>query len=220
MAFQDWSKIPPEELIKLVNECCFDIPNRTLYLTKEMTEDEVPSIVRQLKILNSINHEPITLVINCIGGDDDAVFFLYDSLMLSESPIITVGSGMVCSAAALILACGDKRQATENAWLMVHQAEVKISGGEDAVVAGAKVQSIMSDRYWKLLARHTHGKSATDWYMKARDLGEFWLDVEGMLKWRVIDEIIKSSRNLPDLPKRKIRRLIEEMNAENEDDAD
>lgn len=201
------------EKLKTLNDLAIDVDRRIIYLFGELSDDDHvdgAAVGMLIQSLNNINLDPIILVINSPGGSDDITFSLYDMIVNSPSEVITIGTGFVCSAAALIIACGDRRYATENCWFMAHKGKAELVGDEDELVAQAEASTKCSDRYWKLLGRHTK-RSGTEWYNKSKKRGEVWLDAEGMLKYGVIDGIIKPDRRILDpLPRKKIKRIIEE----------
>lgn len=200
---------------KVMVEDAVDVENRRLHIG-DIDEDSAVILIEQLTFLThqarfpETYNNPVQIIVHSFGGSDDAMLYIYDSLMNSPVEIHTVGSGMVCSAATLILACGDKRAATENCWLMTHKGKATIAGDDDEIEAQAELQAKVSDRYWKLLERHT-SKSALQWYRKSKKEGELWLDAESMKKWGVIDHIIPSPRELKKLSPRPIKELIEEL---------
>lgn len=203
-----------------------DIKNRRLYLlATDITDAE--GLVTQIHYMNSPNHypdtykDPIYIIINSPGGSDDMTFCLYDSIVNSQAEVVTIGTGMVCSAASLILACGDRRYATANTWYMTHKGQIVIVGDDDEIAAQAEVSKKVADRYWKLLGRHSN-ISGQSWYNKSKGEGELWLDAEGMLHLGVIDAILPTARRqLLPLPRRKIRTSIPEPDAdEGEHDAE
>lgn len=201
------------ELLKLSLDHSVDLKTRTIYFVGEVELEFVTPVVQYLHVLSSPQYcknqhnEPIKLIINSPGGSDDMAFFLYDAIQSCEAPVHTIGTGMVCSAATLILACGHKRFGTENLWLMTHKGSSVLSGDDDAVLSQAKLQNKIADRYWKLLERHTK-KTALNWYRNSRDHGELWLNAEQSLEWGVIDEILPSTRQFEPLSKRMIKDLI------------
>ena len=212
------SEMDLKDCIYTLNKFDFDIKERRVYLCGAIEEEETPFTVKQIHFLNSLSHEPITLILNSPGGTDDMLLYLYDAITTSISEVTTVASGMVCSAASLILACGDKRYATEQCFMMTHKGSAVISGDDDEIESQAELQKKITDLYWKLLARHSNGKKTADqWYSKSKDEGQLWLNAEDMLKWGVIDGIIKPSRReFAALPKKKLKRLISDLEKEEE----
>lgn len=173
-----------------------DLKERKIYLIGDIDVDIVETAVQTIDYLNSPKHcpdsykEPITLLINSMGGVDDQMFFLYDSMQQSLADIITIGYGLVCSAASLILAGGTKRMCSENCYLMVHKGSTQISGNEDEIQAGAAVHKQSSKAYWRLMEKHSK-IPAKKWMAMARRKGELWIDSSKMLELGVVDSVLK-----------------------------
>ena len=91
--------------------------HRTLFLSGIFTgEMESHNL---LMALDNLSHDPITLVITSPGGDLDSTFLFYDTMKLMKSSIITIGR-YCASAAAIILAAGNKRYLFPHARVMLH----------------------------------------------------------------------------------------------------
>lgn len=215
------------EDFEILEEHCIDIKNRTIYLVGDIVDGVVESIVQQLNYLSSPKHcpttamDPIKMVINSLGGHDDMMLYLYDTMVNCGAPIYTIGTGLVCSAATLILVAGDKSFATENCMFMTHKGKSSLMGDEDEITAQAEFNKKMNDKYWKLMGRHTL-YSGQKWYTRSKSAGENWMDIPDMLKAGVIEAIVPSPRDLTPLPTRRIKTKIkvedEVEDVEEEDD--
>jgi len=179
-----------------------DLENRKLFLVGDIVSPNVENMVSSLHMMGT-SAEPITMVVNSAGGCDDMMLYLYDAMTLCPAPIYTIGMGMVCSAAALILVAGDRRSATPNCWFMTHKGKMVIQGDEDEVRAASELNAQVADRYWKLIARHTK-RSAQWWFNRSKNEGELWLNTDEMRRHGVIDRVEVSPRTLKNVPKRPI----------------
>lgn len=161
---------------------------------------------------------PITLIIDSPGGSDITMYNLYDTITTLKSPVNIIATGEVCSAAALIVACGTgRRMATPNCMFMTHKGKGGLDGDDDEIEAQAELQKLMSDRYWKLLERHTK-MEASKWLSKSKHKGELWLTAEQMLEYGVIDEIVKTTIEYPALSTKKLRTRVKVETEEQEDE--
>ncbi|MDY6957703.1 MAG: ATP-dependent Clp protease proteolytic subunit [Halobacteriota archaeon] len=198
------------KLFEYLGEHLVDIVNRRIYLVGDIELGVVETVVQHIHYLNSSLHvdnfnDPITLLVNSVGGHDDMMLYLYDAITLSDAEIVTIGSGTCCSAAALILVSGDRRYCTSNAMFMTHKGKIQLEGDDDEIQAQAEITKKISERYWKLIGRHTN-KSAQWWYDKSKGGGELWLDADEMVKYGVVDAIISPSRRqLVSLSPRKLQ---------------
>jgi ATP-dependent Clp protease protease subunit len=190
----------------LNHELGVDLEERIVYMFGEMGGDDGndSAAITNLRFLTSMKRfpltyqDPIRLVIDSPGGSEISMLHLYDVITTSPAPIWTVGVGEVCSAATLILVAGDRRFATENAFFMTHKGKMGIEGDEDEIAAQAALHKKVSDRYWRLMERHTK-LTAKEWFSKSKNKGELWLGVDKLLKYGVIDEVIPTIKNWPPL---------------------
>jgi ATP-dependent Clp protease protease subunit len=216
------------ENLLLAHEYGVDLKGRTVFLIGEFggENDVIDMTLTNLRFLSSPLQnpetylEPITLVIDSPGGEDIAMFHLYDFMTTCKTPIYTWGQGEVCSAAALILAAGENghRVATPNCMYMTHKGKVGLGGDDDEIEAQAALQSLMSDRYWKLLQRHTT-MTATQWLSKSKHKGELWINADTMLEFGVIDSIVPTALEWPALSTKKLRTKVKEV-IESEEEED
>lgn len=170
-----------------------DISNRRIYLAQDIEPETIDTTVKALHYLEKKSKLPIEIYISSEGGDLYQMFYLYDMIRNCKNEIRTIGSGVICSAAVLLLASGDHRACTSNAWLMAHQSQAIMSGKHDEIQSQALAYREQEKRMWSLVGSHSR-KSATEWQNLARAKGEIWLDAEKMLEWGVVDEIIQSHR--------------------------
>lgn len=190
----------------LLLESGVDLEGRNLFMIGDVTSPNAENMISSIHLMNSRSDAPIRFWINSCGGEDQMLFYMYDAITSSPSPIYTIGTGMVCSAAALLLVCGDRRYATPNSWFMTHKGRFQLEGDEDEIRAATHLSSAVSDRYWKLVARHTN-RSAKWWFSRSKGQGELWMDADEMLKNGVVDEVFKPTRReLPPLTKSRIQK--------------
>ena len=195
--------VPPSPYYDLhfITNYGIDLKSRKIYLLGAIEEGVIDTTIEAIDYFNNQSYcgeessKPITILINSPGGHDDWQLLLYDTIINSQAPIHTIGSGAVCSAATLILASGDKRSATESCMLMCHKWRVEISGVDDEVISNAEATQNTAELYWKRMARHTN-LSAGEWLKKVKQKGELWLDSRQMLQFGVIDYIIQPSRRV------------------------
>ena len=96
---------------------------RTIFLSQPIDNQTAEEVIAQLLYLDSINHEPIKLIINSPGGGVSAGFGIIDYMHGIESPVHTHAFGAAASMAALILTNGEKgyRTASPNTEILIHQ---------------------------------------------------------------------------------------------------
>lgn len=123
------------------------------------------------------------------GGDAMVALAFHDRIIRSKNPITIVATGMVASAAVIILAAGDKRHMTKSAWVMVHEDTVPVT--EDDKVSQIEKQAGISRQFevqWcNLLAKRTKASSSR-WETLHAD--ETYLSAEECLELGLVNKII------------------------------
>jgi len=174
---------------------------------QENGEEEEPSVLqaspeeRVIRVFGPVDHtmsftiwcaleafatdnqdEEITLLINSLGGSAHDMFAIADAMGLCPAPIRTIGTGIVASAATLIVASGTpgRRFLTNSCMVMTHDLQwgyyTNLSELQTVAEAGKKMES----RYHKMMARRC-GKT----------LKEIRPHLEGQGNWMEAREAIK-----------------------------
>lgn len=146
------------------------IGRRTLTWVGEIDDHLYDHIFRQLMHLLEGDEEtppdwesPITLYIVSPGGDAPEAYAFYDLVryVLSPTPpIITIGSGVVASAAVIILLSvpRERRFITPNSALFLHQGNVHLPDGEyttSQIDGMARTIRFSQNRYIDIIASET-----------------------------------------------------------------
>ncbi len=148
------------------------------------------NIIAQLLCLEAEDPErDIYLYINSPGGDVHAALAIYDTMQYVKCPVQTICVGMAASAAALILAGGEKgkRFALPNSRIMIHQPWGGVRG--QAVDLKIHAEEIMKirDRINEILAHHTGQPKEKIERDTDRD---FFMSAEEARDYGLVDEII------------------------------
>lgn len=186
-----------------------DIKSRTIYVscTREeldcISHETSLSVVRDLDILDRINHKPITMkLISCNGGDFTDCLSIYSAMRLCKSPITVIGYGYVCSSGTIIMQAASHRVLTKECEFMIHYGSLAF----DQPVVSAKSMIKWSNRSSKLMldiyaakcangtffTERNYSVSRTRKYLdtKMRSEGDVWLTPDEALEYGFIDEII------------------------------
>lgn len=67
--------------------------------------------------------KPIKIYINSDGGSVSAVFAIIDLLLMSHTPVITIGLGKCYSSGGLLLMAGHKRLLLPNCTVLIHDGQ-------------------------------------------------------------------------------------------------
>ena len=104
------------------------LDHRNVFITSDITKEYASHIAAQLMYLDAVNNEPITLLINCNGGDIDGLNTIVDTMHIMKSDVVTVNIGAAYSCGALILINGTKRYAYPNSKVLLHQPLAGLNG--------------------------------------------------------------------------------------------
>jgi len=173
------------------------LEKRIIMVTKPVDRDMATAIVAQLLTLDSQDStKPITMYINCPGGDADSGFGIYDMMKLVASPITTVVAGLAASAAITIFLGGDKgcRFATPNSRFLIHQPSTQTQGQASDLEITANEIIKTRDKYNAIISEQI-GKSAKQ---IVKDAGrDFWMNSAESLDYGLVDKIVTGAAELP-----------------------
>lgn len=128
------------------------------------------------------------------GGDIYSALAIYDLIRARISNEITIyASGIVGSAAVLILAAGDKRKIAPNTHIMLHENALEdLTAYTNDLQTEARQIEKLEDQICKLLSKRTK----TDYYRWiAYHKGTQYIDAETAVELGLADEIIKDKDN-------------------------
>jgi ATP-dependent Clp protease, protease subunit len=131
---------------------------RIIFLGGGIDDDTANLIIAQLLFLESEDpKKDIFLYINSPGGSVSAGLAILDTMNHVKPAVATVCVGMAASAAAVILACGEKgkRFALPNAEVMIHQPWGGAQGQATDIEITAKHIIATRERLNKILAKAT-----------------------------------------------------------------
>ncbi len=175
-------------------ERSFDIYSRLLreriiFLTGQVEDHMASIIVAQLLFLESENPDkPISMYINSPGGVVTAGMSIYDTMQYIKPEIHTLCVGQACSMGSLLLTAGDKRYATPNARVMIHQPSGGFRGQATDIEIHAKEILELKKRLNNVYVKHTSQKLAT--IEKAMERDNF-MSAEKAKDFGLIDEIVE-----------------------------
>ncbi|KKN17547.1 hypothetical protein LCGC14_0964720 [marine sediment metagenome] len=142
-----------------------------------------------LLALDSLSHDPITIIITSPGGDLDATLLFYDTIKMIKSPVITIGR-FCASGAAILLAAGNERYLFPHAKVMLHLPSGQMSGdAKEWEIQGQQMLNYKNKMVEVLLecgAKKSHRKILAD---IDRDL---WLDPAEAIEYGLADKILTS----------------------------
>ncbi|HYD93065.1 MAG TPA: ATP-dependent Clp endopeptidase proteolytic subunit ClpP [Candidatus Paceibacterota bacterium] len=134
------------------------LKDRIIFLGGPIEDDMANTIIAQLLFLESEDpKKDISLYVNSPGGSVTAGLAIVDAMNHIKPAVSTVCVGIAASAAAVILASGEKgkRYALPNAEVMIHQPWGGAQGQATDIEITAKHILATRDRLNKILAKAT-----------------------------------------------------------------
>jgi ATP-dependent Clp protease protease subunit len=166
---------------------------RIIFLGTPIVDSVANSVIAQLLFLASQDSKKdIQLYINSPGGSLTAALAIYDTMQYIKPAVSTVCVGMAASAAAVLLASGEKgkRFALPNSEIMLHQVAVSGVSGEAVEIEIAAKQIVkLRSKVNQILAHHTGQPLEKIGKDTDRD---FYLSAQEAKKYGLIDEVIKT----------------------------
>jgi ATP-dependent Clp protease protease subunit len=170
-----------------------------IFLGTPIDDNVANSVCAQLLYLEYKNADKdISLYINSPGGDITALFAIYDTMKFVKNEISTFCYGQAASAAAVLLAGGNKgkRLSLPHARILIHQPYGGAAGQAADIEIQAKEILRMRDLLNQMLAYDT-GQSADK---VARDTDrDFIMSADEAQVYGIIDEVI-TTRELAGVP--------------------
>jgi ATP-dependent Clp protease protease subunit len=163
--------------------------DRIIFLYESVSSHSMEEAIKQIKVLDMINHKPIEVHISSYGGSVDAGFAFIDVMKSLKSKIIMVVQGSVCSMGALISIAGDERRCYENSWFMFHD----MAGGVGDYSAKMEARMEYMKKLYKSI--ETHIKKHTKLTQKDIDYSrdkELWIPANEAVKKGLTDEVIRN----------------------------
>jgi ATP-dependent Clp protease protease subunit len=169
------------------------LKDRIIFLGTPIDDNVANLVTAQLIFCESEDPDrDIWLYINSPGGSITALLAIYDTMQFIKPHVATLCIGQAASAAAVLLAAGEKgkRFALPNSRVLIHQPEVGGLGGQ-AVDIEIHAKEILRMRALldKILADHS-GQSLEK---VSRDTDrDFIMNSEQAKAYGIIDEIIRA----------------------------
>lgn len=163
-----------------------------LYITGEINDESFHKFSSELADIEHTSSNrtlPVEVELISDGGSAYAAFAFFDRIKSSPLAINITGIGFIASAAVLILAAGDTRRMTKNAWVMVHEDaaaglnKLKVTALETEVAH----MRALEDQWNRLLASVTKVKFS-EWDTVSRETS--YMSADLCKHFGLIEEII------------------------------
>lgn len=181
------------------------LKERIIFLGGPINDAVANTIIAQLLFLQHEDpKKDISLYINSPGGSVSSALAIYDAMQHAKPDVSTICVGFAASAAALLLASGErgKRYALPNSEVMIHQVLGAAEGQASDLKITADHILHIKDKVNKILAGHTQQPLSKIEKDTDRD---FYMDALEAKNYGIVDQIIKT-KNAYTLVEEKIKK--------------
>jgi len=171
------------------------LKTRTILLSGEINKNLAERVIRQLFLLEDQGDDPIKVFIDSPGGDADAGYAIFDMLRFVKPEVVTIGMGLVASAAAIILLAAprEKRIGLPNSHYLIHQPLSGIRGVATEIEIHAKELEKLRVKINSLIAEET----GQDVKKVEKDTDrDFWMNSDEAKDYGLISKIVKNRSEL------------------------
>ena len=181
------------------------LKERIIFLGTAIEENVANLVVAQLLYLDSENHSPINLYVNCPGGVVYAGFAIYDTMKMVKSPVSTIAVGFSGSMGTVILSAGTKghRYALPHATVHMHPAGGGAKGYTEDVRIAYMEQERIQNQLFYLIGKHTNHKQEEIEEMFRRDR---FMNATEAKDYGLVDEVLGDIDDL--IPLKELQRKI------------
>ncbi|TMK70880.1 MAG: ATP-dependent Clp protease proteolytic subunit [Actinobacteria bacterium] len=177
-------------------ERAFDIYSRLLneriiFLGTPVTEDIANLVVAQLIHLESEDPDKdVSIYVNSPGGSVYAGLAIYDTMQYIKPDVQTICVGVAMSMGALLLAGGasDKRMATPNSKILIHQVTGGFQGQATDIEIHAREIIDVRKRLDEIIAKHTGQPLEKVQKDTERD---YFMSAEEAKAYSIVDRVIE-----------------------------
>lgn len=122
------------------HDCSLYIPARIIFMGSEHgaqwegdgesgTDSQMAErFIKNMLILESVSSDPITVIMDNVGGDEEHGMAIYDAIKCSKARVTIKVFGQACSMGSVILQAAWKRVMAPNAKQMIHYGSLELEG--------------------------------------------------------------------------------------------
>ena len=171
------------------------LKSRSVLLSGEINKRLAERVIKQLILLEEDADDPIRVFIDSPGGDADAGYAIFDMLRFVNPPVVTIGMGLVASAAAIVLLAAprERRIGLPNSHYLIHQPLSGIRGVATEIEIHARELEKLRSKINQMIAEETGQTLAKVERDTDRD---YWLSAEEAQEYGLVSRIITNRSEL------------------------
>ena len=171
------------------------LDNRTIIFNSEISEDIVETLYLPLRDFeNDDSDEPITIILNSVGGSVSDGFFLANYLASYQKKINLIVAGYAASMAAVILSAGGKndnitRYCYPSTYVLIHDGYVALSASEAKTANDIMAfNNLVDENIRKFIITNTN---ITEELYDSKARKQWFISAEEALELNLIDKIME-----------------------------
>lgn len=165
------------------------VPKRKrLFIVGEISFESYKEFAAELGEAESERCTQVDVELFSDGGDAHAALAFFSRIKGSSCEVRIIALGNVASAAVLILASGDYRVMTKEAWVMVHEEQCELPGSVSDLERETKQLRRLEDQWSDLLHKYTKTTHPGVWSEMHKQTT--YLDADECLELGLVDEVI------------------------------
>lgn len=171
------------------------LENRTIIFNSEISEDIVETLYLPLRDFeNDDSDEPITIILNSVGGSVSDGFFLANYLASYKKKINIIVAGYAASMAAVILSAGGKnenitRYCYPSTYVLIHDGYVALSASEAKTANDIMAfNNLVDENIRKFIITNTN---ITEELYDSKARKQWFISAEEALELNLIDKIME-----------------------------
>jgi ATP-dependent protease ClpP protease subunit len=133
---------------------------KKLYIIGDISWDAYKSFSQEIDAIKRT--DKVTIELASDGGDAHAALAFYSKIRRHKGEVTIIGTGNIASAAVLVLAAGDRRYMTSEAWVMVHEDQAELTGSVSELERET-FQARRLENQWNSLIAKSSAVSADEW---------------------------------------------------------
>jgi ATP-dependent Clp protease protease subunit len=178
------------------------VPSRTISLFSvhtDMDGDEsgvessmAEKAIKNLAILEALNKDPITIILNTPGGDWYNGMAIYDAVKACKSHVTIKGIGQVMSMGSVIMQAADKRVLYPNTKVMIHYGTFGFEGHSKTAQKWAKEADKLDSNMEEILFEKIKAKNPAFKFARLKNMldHDTILSAKEALELGLADEIL------------------------------
>lgn len=171
------------------------LDNRTIIFNSEISEDIVETLYLPLRDFeNDDSDEPITIILNSVGGSVSDGFFLANYLASYKKKLNIIVAGYAASMAAVILSAGGKnenitRLCYPSTYVLIHDGYVALSASEAKTANDIMAfNNLVDENIRKFIITNTN---ITEELYDSKARKQWFISAEEALELNLIDKIME-----------------------------